>query len=83
LNVNQAPAIYDPFHLAADPAVQSLRIYLDAGKGDWVLPGMEALHAALVAAGVTHDYSLFEGYHDDSYWSAHVAEYLAFYAAGW
>lgn len=83
LNVNLAPPIYDPLHLAADPSIRSLRIYLDAGESDWVLPGMEELHAALTAAGVPHEYNLFEGYHDDSYWLAHVEDYLAFYAAGW
>jgi enterochelin esterase-like enzyme len=83
LNVNQAPPVYDPLFLAADPRIRSLRISLDVGQDDWVLPGMDDLHAALAAAGVVHDYHIFEGYHDDSYWSEHVAEYLAFYAAEW
>jgi enterochelin esterase-like enzyme len=83
LNANLAPPAYDPLHPATDPAIRSLRIYLDAGKDDWVLPGMEQLSAALTAAGVPHDYVLFEGYHDDSYWSQHVSEYLGFYTAGW
>lgn len=83
LNVNNAPTLYDPFHLAADPAIRSLRIFLDTGQGDWVLPGMEDLHGALVASSVAHDYRVFEGFHDDSYWSAHVAEYLTFYASDW
>jgi len=83
LNVNLAPPIYDPLYMAADPAIRSLRIFLDVGQGDWVLPGMDDLHAALTAAGVPHDYRVNEGYHDDSYWSEHVSEYLALYAAGW
>jgi enterochelin esterase-like enzyme len=83
LNVNLAPPVYDPLYLAADPTIRSLRIYLDAGKGDWVLPGMEDLHAALTVAGVAHYYKLYEGFHDNSYWAEHVAEYLEFYAAEW
>jgi enterochelin esterase-like enzyme len=83
LNVNRAPPVYDPLFLSADPTIRSMRIYLDVGEDDWVLSGMEELHAALTAAGVAHDYHIFNGYHDDSYWSEHVAEYLAFYAAGW
>jgi enterochelin esterase-like enzyme len=83
LNVNLAPPLYDPIFLAADPSIRSLRIYLDAGRDDWVLPGMEELHSALEAAGVPHNYVVYEGQHDDGYWSAHVAEYLAFYAAEW
>ncbi len=58
LNANLAPPVYDPLHLATDPAIRSLRIYLDAGKDDWVLPGMEQLSAPLTAAGVPHDYAI-------------------------
>ena len=83
LNVNLAPSDYDPIYLASDPGLQSLRIYLDAGDDDWVLPGVEQLHQALTRAGVAHVYGRYPGYHQDSYWSEHVAEYLAFYAAGW
>lgn len=83
LSVNQAPPRYDPLYLAADPAVRSLRIYLDVGRDDWAWEGMEELHAALTAAAVAHDYQVYEGYHGDDYWSAHVEEYLAFYAAQW
>jgi enterochelin esterase-like enzyme len=83
LNVNLAGPAYDPLHLAADPGIRSLRIYLDTGSGDWTLPGMEDLHAALTAAGVSHQYNIRDGVHRDEYWSEHVAEYLAFYAAAW
>jgi enterochelin esterase-like enzyme len=83
LNMNRAPPVYDPLYLAADPAIRSLRIYLDVGEDDWTLPAMEELHAALTAAGVTHDYYVYPGRHDDSYWSAHVGEYLVFYTADW
>ena len=44
---------------------------------------MEELHGALTAAGVAHNYHILEGFHDDSYWAAHVAEYLAFYTFDW
>jgi enterochelin esterase-like enzyme len=83
LNVNLAPPQFDPIDLAVDPSIRALRIYLDAGKSDWVLPGVQELHQALVGANVPHDYVLHEGEHADAYWSAHVAEYLAFYAKEW
>lgn len=83
LNVNQAPPVYDPLFLAGDPQIRGLRIYLDAGQDDWVLPGVKDLHTALDAAGVQHDYHVFPGEHSDAYWSEHVAEYLAFYAVNW
>jgi len=83
LSVNRAPPVYDPLYLAADPAILTLRIYLDVGEGDRFFSGMEELPAALRAAEVPHDYFVYEGAHTDSYWSAHVEEYLAFYAADW
>jgi enterochelin esterase-like enzyme len=92
LNVNLAPPDYDPFYLVNDPAIRSLRIYLDVGEDDWTLgqgqdgsarPGMQDLHEALTAAGVAHGYHVYPGAHNDDYWSEHVAEYLAFYTADW
>jgi enterochelin esterase-like enzyme len=83
LNVNRAPPIYDPFYLATDPAIRSLRIYLDVGQDDWAYPSMEELHGVLTAAEVAHDYYVHEGHHVDAYWAAHVAEYLLFYTADW
>jgi enterochelin esterase-like enzyme len=83
LNVNLAPPQFDPIFLASSADLKSLRIYLDAGENDWVLPGVEQIHQELTAAGIVHVYNLFPGYHEDGYWSAHVAEYLTFYAADW
>lgn len=83
LSVNLAPPIYDPLHLAADPAIRSLRIYLDVGQDDWTQPSMEDLHTRLNASEVMHEYHVYEGSHADAYWAAHVQEYLLFYTAGW
>ncbi|MGD1996246.1 MAG: alpha/beta hydrolase-fold protein, partial [Anaerolineae bacterium] len=35
LSVNHPHPLYDPFNLAVEPDVQTLRIYLDAGDEDW------------------------------------------------
>jgi enterochelin esterase-like enzyme len=83
LSVNTAAPAYDPLHLASDPAIRSLRIYIDAGRDDWYRAGTDDLHSALIAATVEHEYRLHEGTHDDSYWAAHVEEYLAFYTETW
>jgi enterochelin esterase-like enzyme len=83
LNVNLAGPAYDPIYLAADPAVKSLRIYLDAGSTDYTRPGIERLVQALTRAGVMHTYAIYEGDHSDPYWKARLPEYLAFYVQGW
>ncbi len=83
LEVNRAGPAYDPLHLATDPAIKSLHIYLDVGAGDWAYPKMDALHQVLEAAGVEHTFVVNEGVHADEYWAAHVAEYLDFYTSTW
>lgn len=83
LNVNLSGPAYDPIYLAADPAIKSLRIYLDVGDVDYTQPGSESLDRALTLAGVEHTFVIFQGDHVDSSWAAHMAEYLDFYAQGW
>jgi enterochelin esterase-like enzyme len=83
LSVATAPLGYHPYELAASPAIQDLRIYLDTGEADYLRAGPDRLHALLDANEVPHTYIVNPGAHTESYWAAHVAEYLAFYAAEW
>ncbi|HVV51463.1 MAG TPA: alpha/beta fold hydrolase [Polyangia bacterium] len=50
----------------------------DCGTGDPLLPGNRALHAALEARGVEHQYEEFAGGHDWLYWRLHLADSLRF-----
>jgi hypothetical protein len=34
-------------------------------------------------AGLTHEWHLYSGAHTEEYWSAHVEEYIQWYAEGW
>ncbi len=80
----QALAERDPVHLAKRLARNSrLRIYLDCGLDDEMIEPVADLHFALVERGISHTYLCRPGSHDLSYWSAHLAEYLGFYTAGW
>ena len=69
--------------LAPLPMWSTLRVYLDVGRNDSVSPGVQAFAAALGAYGLKPAFHLYPGRHDRTYWRAHTAEYLAFYAAGW
>ena len=61
------------------------RIYLDIGVRD----RPEILRAAfwfeqlLNEKDVPHEWHLFSGYHNEEYWSAHMAQYLRWYTQGW
>lgn len=61
----------------------ALRIYLDIGENDWLIPNLRRLHEDLTAAGVAHVWQLNDGVHEDAYWERHSAEYLRWYGAPW
>jgi enterochelin esterase-like enzyme len=50
----------------------------DCGANDHLLPGNRALHAALEARGIEHQYEEFAGGHDWLYWRLHLADSLRF-----
>lgn len=50
----------------------------DCGTDDPLLPGNRALHAALDARGIEHQYEEFAGGHDWLYWRLHLADSLRF-----
>jgi len=83
LSANRAPSVFDPFTLMKEPAVGRLRIYLSAGDADWARPTTVEFHQALDQQGITHQFAIHAGAHQDRLWSEHLGEYLAFYAAGW
>ncbi|RLC62275.1 MAG: hypothetical protein DRI48_09750, partial [Chloroflexi bacterium] len=83
LSVNVAPPPYDPFYLLKEPGVTTLRIYLDAGDLDWAREKTQELHEALNQQGIPNQFVVHSGRHANALWEANVAEYLAFYTAGW
>lgn len=52
----------------------------DCGTSDPLLAENRALHAALEAHGIPHGYEEFSGGHEWSYWEAHLADSLRFFA---
>lgn len=52
----------------------------DCGTEDALLPANRALHAALDAAGIAHEYAEHPGGHDWAYWARHLEDTLRFLA---
>ncbi len=85
-----SPALIDSFAGAAeDPRVTGaanplgdLRIWVDIGERDPYLVDAQPLHDALTAAGVAHEWRVNPGIHEEAYWTAHLDEYVTWYAAG-
>jgi enterochelin esterase-like enzyme len=58
------------------------RFYLDVGDRDDYLDGAETFMHYLDKYGVPFEWHLNPGAHIESYWTAHIAEYLSWYADG-
>jgi enterochelin esterase-like enzyme len=37
----------------------------------------------LTAIDVPHEWNVFDGAHEEAYWSAHIVEYLEWYSQPW
>lgn len=77
----------NPFNLV-DSAVgiESLSMYFDHGTNDYasVVANTGEFVRRIEQRGIAVQYVVSEGGgHVEAYWSAHVAEYLAFYSAAW
>lgn len=71
--------------LAAIPPDAYPRIYLDIGEKDRpsILNSARWFENLLNEEGIPHEWYLNTGYHNEEYWSAHVEDYLRWYAQDW
>jgi enterochelin esterase-like enzyme len=58
-------------------------VYIDIGDVDAVPQSAVWLDRILASFNFKHTYLVQSGGHDERYWSAHLGDYLRFYAAGW
>ena len=58
-------------------------IFLDVGESDTELGFNSQFESLLTEFGIPHQWHLYPGAHDEQYWSAHVEEYLRWYAGVW
>ena len=74
-------ARHDPLTLArTSEALARLTIWIDSGDEDpWRARAVE-LHDVLASRGIQHEWHVWPGRHDRTYWRAHVDDYLRFYA---
>lgn len=72
-----------PIWLRTIPPDQLPRVWLDSGQGDAWFHYSSAFEAQLTHYRVAHEWYIFQGRHEESYWTDHVAEYLAWYTLPW
>ncbi|HDD56179.1 MAG TPA: hypothetical protein ENG59_08065 [Chloroflexi bacterium] len=88
LGAHSSPLFYlDLFRVPAwleeIPPGNTPRIYQDISEGDPNLAEAESLRDILEEAGVSLEWHLYPGLHNDAYWTSHLEEYLLWYSAGW
>lgn len=72
-----------PRWLEKIPPDQRPRLWLDTGDRDAYLLATQQFVELLEKLELPHEWHLNTGAHNEEYWSAHVEEYLRWYAAGW
>jgi enterochelin esterase-like enzyme len=82
-SAGNAPPAFNPLDLAKNksfPANQQPRLWIDAGRNDYARPNIEVFQRSLAARKIDPGYRMFPiGEHNETYWAAHVSDYLEFY----
>jgi enterochelin esterase-like enzyme len=86
-STDNAPPAFNPLDLASNSqfiADVDMRLYLDNGASDDAGANLQLFSTRLTSRGISHTYVINPvGGHDEEYWSAHVSEYIEFYARDW
>ena len=69
--------------LDAIPGSVKPAVYLDIGESDAELGRAKLVAETLERYKFPHELHTSPGFHDEAYWSAHVEEYIRWYAEGW
>ena len=83
LAVLQTDSSRIPNWLADVPASSRPRIFMDIGDNDPELEMAQVVEAQFNEQGWSHEWHLYNGAHTEEYWSAHMEEYIQWYAAQW
>ncbi|MCA9900008.1 MAG: hypothetical protein H6654_02725 [Ardenticatenaceae bacterium] len=78
------PAV-NPQYTGLSQNLGDLRIYLDIGADDYVIHNIRQLHLDMETAvpPIPHTWILNQGQHEETYWQAHIPDYLAWYSKAW
>ena len=69
--------------IKAIPPESQPDIFMDVGESDTELGYNSLIESAFTQFGIPHEWHLYPGAHEESYWEAHVEEYLRWYTGVW
>jgi len=65
------------------PPASRPSIFMDIGEDDQELASAQQIESIFVQFDVMHEWHLYTGDHTEEYWSAHMEEYIRWYAEQW
>ena len=88
IGAHSAPLFYGdleriPGWIEAIPELKIPRLYLDIGQDDTNWADASAFENLLVELSIPHSWHQFIGMHEESYWQAHLDDYLLWYSSEW
>jgi len=88
VGVHSSPLFYGDFGrlpgwFEGIPLTKIPRIYLDVGGDDNNLENAALLEILLSDLGIPHSWHQYPGLHEETYWKAHLGDYLLWYSSGW
>lgn len=69
--------------IAGIPSAYRPSLFMDIGERDQEWRMAVAIEAQFTENGLAHEWRLYSGTHTEEYWSAHVEEYIRWYAEQW
>jgi enterochelin esterase-like enzyme len=72
-----------PLTLRDIPPTRLPRLYIDVGDADSELQTSRDFKSFLEQYNIPYEWHEYVGFHDETYWRAHVDEYLHWYAQAW
>ena len=70
-------------YLQTIPDEKIPRIYMDAGEDDGWVSYTYKLEAVFTEENIPHEWYLFQGTHDEEYWTNHIEDFLRWYTQRW
>jgi hypothetical protein len=82
LAVLQASSKIDDWIADIPPSLHP-SVFMDIGNDDQELSMARSIEAQFNEIGLSHEWHRYRGAHTEEYWSAHVTEYIEWYAEQW
>jgi len=75
---------YQTKHWFKQIPIESIpRIFVDIGRDDFLRKPNNQLEELLLQFHIPHEWYIYPGRHEESYWQAHLEQYLLWYTAAW